>query len=482
MNTNERWTPRVWGTLIVLCAALFMDGLDLSMVGVTLPSIGHDLGMSTSALQWVVSGYVLGYGGLLLLGGRAADLMGRREVFLVALGVFAAASLFGGLVDSGGLVIASRFIKGASAAFTAPAALSLIVTTFPEGPQRNKALGIFSATAASGFSLGLVISGLLTEIGWRWAFLLPFPIATIALFAGIRLIPHQPAPPRAERRYDSAGAIVGTGSLSLLVYTVTQAADAGWGSARTIGSLAGVVVMAVAFLIIESRSAAPLVRLGIFTNGNVSRANIGALLFFGAYTGFQFVLTLYLQDLLGWSALTVAMALLPSSLMVILGSTQMPRLFARFGPAKIMAGGFIAYVAGYALLLRIGLQTSYAPVLLPSVVLVGIGFVLCFSSSTVAGTMNVRDEEQGLASGLVQTSLQIGGAIVLAVVTAVVTSGSHGAADAHGQLEGYRTGIAVVVGVALLGFVISLFGVITEQRSRIAPHPESADAASLPVG
>lgn len=187
-TTEGRWTPRLWGTLLVLCAAMFLDALDVSMVGVALPSIGSELGLSTSTLQWIVSGYILGYGGLLLLGGRTADLLGRRQVFLVALGVFALASLLGGLVDSGPLLIASRFIKGLSAAFTAPAGLSIITTTFAEGPLRNRALSIYTTCAATGFSMGLVLSGLLTEASWRLTMLLPAPIALIALFAGLKLL------------------------------------------------------------------------------------------------------------------------------------------------------------------------------------------------------------------------------------------------------------------------------------------------------
>src|SRR3954453_20206645 len=188
-RTEERWTPLQWGTLLVLCAALFLDALDVSMVGVALPSIGSDLHLSTSSLQWIVSGYVLGYGGLLLLGGRTADLLGRRRGFLIALAVFAVASLLGGLVDSGPLLIATRFIKGVSAAFTAPTGLSIITTTFAEGRMRNKALAIYTVFGASGYSSGLIFGGLMTGIGWRWTFLMPVPVAIIALFAGLSLIP-----------------------------------------------------------------------------------------------------------------------------------------------------------------------------------------------------------------------------------------------------------------------------------------------------
>ena len=223
---------RAWGALLVLCGALFLDALDVSMVGVALPSIKSDLGLSTSSLQWIVSAYVLGYGGFLLLGGRAADLLGRRKVFLISLGVFAVASVLGAFVDDGSLLIATRFIKGVAAAFTAPAGLSIITTTFAEGRARNKALSIYTATGATGFSLGLVIGGLLTEAGWRWVFLLPAPVALIALIAGLRLVPDSGRAPRIGRRgFDVSGAVTITAAMLLLVYTLVDAPNAGWASA-----------------------------------------------------------------------------------------------------------------------------------------------------------------------------------------------------------------------------------------------------------
>src|SRR5918994_7677321 len=228
---------RAWITLLVLCGVLFLDGLDVSMVGVALPSIDSDLNLSTSTLQWVVSGYVLGYGGLLLLGGRTADLLGRRRVLIAALAVFAFASLLGALVDSGPLLIAARFIKGASAAFTAPAGLSIITTSFAEGPARNRALGIYAATGASGFSLGLVLGGVLTTAGWRWTFLLPFPIAAALLAAAWRVIRPDPPLARREGRFDIAGAVSVTGAMLALVFGISGAPDAGWTSAQTIVAL-----------------------------------------------------------------------------------------------------------------------------------------------------------------------------------------------------------------------------------------------------
>ena len=462
-----RWSPRLWGTLVVLCAALFLDALDVSMVGVALPSIRTDLDLSTSALQWVVSGYVLGYGGLLLLGGRAADLLGRRRVFLIALAVFAVASLLGGLVDDGGLLIATRFVKGVAAAFTAPAGLSIITTTFKEGHERNRALSIYTTCGASGFSLGLVLSGLLTEAGWRWTFLMPFPLALLALFAGIKLIPQQATPAREGRGYDLAGAVTATGGLLLLVYTVTQAQGVGWGSLRTAVSLILVAVLFTAFIRIEQRTAHPLVRLGIFRNGPVARANLGALALFGAYVGFQFIATLYLQTLLGWSALQTALGFLPAGVIVAASATRMGSLVDRFGTTKLMLVGFPAALLGYANFLRIGQHGDYLTVILPSMVLLGVHFALVFPSLNIQATSGVADAEQGLASGLVNTAFQVGGATVLAVVTAVATAGTVGGSRSA-QLNGYHHALAVVTGVALLGLLITVAGAV---RSRRAAEP-----------
>ncbi|TDT95896.1 EmrB/QacA subfamily drug resistance transporter [Streptomyces sp. 846.5] len=473
-TATTRWSPRLWGTLVVLCAALFLDALDVSMVGVALPSIRTDLHLNTTSLQWVVSGYVLGYGGLLLLGGRAADLLGRRRVFLAALAVFAVASLLGGLVNDGGLLIATRFVKGVAAAFTAPAGLSIITTTFPEGHQRNRALSIYTTCGASGFSLGLVLSGLLTEVGWRWTFLLPFPLALLALAAGSRLIPRQERPRREGRGYDLLGAVTGTGALLLLVYTVTQAQGVGWGSARTVLSLLGVAALFAAFVTVEQRTAHPLVRLGIFRNGLVARANVGALACFGAYVGFQFIATLYLQSLLGWSALQMALAFLPAGVLVAASATRMGALVDRFGTTKLMLLGFPAALLGYANFLRIGPHSDYVTVILPSMVLLGIHFALVFPSLNIQATDGVADSEQGLASGLVNTSFQIGGAVVLAVVTAVVTAGGGGSVRA--QLGADHNAVAVVAGVALLGLLVTAFGAMQDRRTA-----RTAAAAAYPV-
>jgi EmrB/QacA subfamily drug resistance transporter len=468
------WSPRLWAILVVLCGALFLDALDVSMVGVALPSIRAALGLTTSSLQWVVSGYVLGYGGLLLLGGRAADLLGRRRVFLAALAVFAVASLFGGLVSSPGLLIAARFIKGAAAAFTAPAGLSIITTTFAEGPQRNRAVSIYSAFGASGFSLGLVLSGLLTQVSWRWTLLLPAPVALLVLVAAIRLIPREISRVRRTRRFDLPGAVTVTAAMLLLVWAVVGAPQAGWASARTLGSFAGAAALLAAFVMIERRSPDPLLPLGIFRSASLTRANFGAVVLFGSYVSFQFLVTQYLQISSGWSALTTALAFLPAGILVVMLSPRTGSLLDRFGPARIVAVALGCLVVGYAWFLRIGPQPDYPAVILPAVLLIGAAFGLGFSSLNVAATAGVADEEQGLASGILQTSFQVGGAIVLAIVTAVVDArGGNRLASPATMLAAYRPALEVIAGVAALGVVVAVSG-LTPGSARKAAAREAA--------
>ena len=481
-DPSLRWSPRLWAILIVLCGALFLDGLDVSMVGVALPDIRNALGLSTSSLQWVVSGYVLGYGGLLLLGGRAADLLGRRRVFLAALAVFAVASLFGGLVSSPELLIGARFVKGIAAAFTAPAGLSLLTTTFHEGPMRNRAISIYSAFGASGFSLGLVLSGLLTEVSWRLTLLVPAPVALLTLIAAIRFIPRSEddgeRASRSGRKFDIPGAVTVTGAMLLLVYTVVDAQQAGWGSARTIGSFAAVVAALVGFAVIERRSADPLVPLGIFRSGALTRANIGAMTLFGSYVSFQFLVTQYLQNLAGWTALSTALAFLPAGIVVAILSTRMSSIIGRFGPARVTVFAFISLVAGYAVFLRVGVSPDYPAVILPAVVLIGIAFGLGFSSLSLAATAGIPDSEQGLAASLFQTSFQVGGAIVLAVVTAVVDAGGASRiTTAQATLGAYRPALAVITAISALGALTALSGLLPARRRSAAARPALALAA-----
>ncbi|WP_246518470.1 MFS transporter [Thermocatellispora tengchongensis] len=460
-GTGERWGARLWGALTVLCAVIFLDALDVSMVGVALPSIQADLGMTTSSLQWVVSGYVLGYGGLLLLGGRTADLLGRRRVFLAALAVFAVASLLGGVVDDGALLIAARFLKGISAAFTAPAALSIITTTFAEGPARNRALSIFTACGASGFSLGLVLSGLLTELGWRWTFLMPVPVAIIALVAGLKLLPR--GEERATGGHDLIGAVTITASMLLLVYGVVEAPEVGWGSPRTIATLAGAVALLAVFVLTEMRVRHPLVRLGILRSAPLVRANLGLVILFGSYVGFQFVAMQYFQNLLHWSALETALAFLPAGLLVAVTSTKMGDLADRFGTQRLIAVGAVALAGGYGIFLGVDADPGLG-MILPGMVLLGIAFALSFPSLNIQATNGVADDEQGLASGLLNTSGQVGGAIVLAVVTAVMTSNS--AADPIG---GIRAAVVVSAILALIGLGIAVTGLRSARRPQPVP-------------
>jgi MFS family permease len=471
----------LWGTLVVLCGALFLDALDISMVGVALPSIRTDLGMTTSALQWVVSGYVLGYGGLLLLGGRAADLLGRRRVLIAALAVFAVGSVLGGLVSTPELLIAARFVKGVAAAFTAPAALSIITTTFAEGPARNKALSIFAVTGASGFSLGLVISGLLTGIGWRWPLLLPGPIALVVLIAALRFVPNDARPDRGGQGYDLGGAITSTAAMLLLVYTIVQAPQAGWVSPMTLGSFAVVIALLVAFVLIERRSPHPLVRLGILRSGSLVRANLGATMFFGSYVGFQFVVMQYMQRLVGWSALQTALAFLPAAVIVAASSTKMAAVVDRFGTPRLIFVGFVALVAGYAFFLGVDVKPDLVGVILPCMILIGISCALCFTSLNIQATSGVRNEEQGLASGLLNTFMQVGGAIGLAVVTAVVAANetTAGKGTPEELLASYFPGLVVVAIIAALGVLISLSGILAlrkEKRAAVRADWEMANA------
>jgi EmrB/QacA subfamily drug resistance transporter len=469
------YSPRTWGLLLVLCGAFCLDNLDVSMVGVALPSIGHALSLSTSELQWVVSGYVLGYGGLLLLGGRTTDIVGRRRVFLLAMSVFAIASILGGVANDGSVLIATRFVKGIGAAFTVPAGLSLLTTTFPQGPARNKALGIYASFAAVGFAGGLVVGGLLTELGWRWTFLVPGPLAALLVVAGMRLIPRdRPAAAGERPSFDIAGAVSVSAAMLLLVRTVVTAPEHGWGDPQTLVGFAVTALLLVAFLALESRVRSPLVRLGILRSGPLVRANIGAATLFGCYIAFQFIATLYLQSLLGWSALETGLAFLPAGAITFFGAPRVGLLVNRVGTAPVIAAGFVAFTAAFVLFLRIGESPTYLGTIAPTMVLCGIGYALCLPALNMQATDGIADREQGLASGLLNTSFQIGGAVVLAAITAIVTSKAGGSTDPSVVLAAYRPAIAVIAGLAAVGFLVSLSGVVGRRRGTVeAPAAES---------
>jgi MFS family permease len=475
--TGSDWSRATWALLVVLCGALFLDGLDISMVGVALPSIGTDLHMSPGSLQWIVSAYVLGYGGLLLLGGRAADLIGRRPVFLTAVAVFGVASLVSAFMSNDTALIALRLIKGASAAFTVPAGLSIITTTFAEGTARNRALSIYTVCGASGFSLGLVFGGVLTELGWRATLVAPAPVALLIVAVGYRLLPRVPRERLTLAHLDLAGAFTSTASLLVLVYAVVEAPSRGWGSVATIGLLAASAALMTAFVVIERRHPRPLVRLGILRSGSLVHANISGAVMFGGYVAFQFVVTLYLQNSLGWSPLSMALGFLPAGLLVMASATRMGAVLERVDTAVLIFGGLLALLAGYVLFLRVSPSMSYANFLLPTMLLLGVGFALAFPSINAQATAGVAEHEQGLASGLVNTSIQVGGAVVLAVVTAIIGDKP---TTVHGELlPGMATTIAVVVGVSSVGLLLT--GAVVLSRRRAARREFAAMAVPVPV-
>jgi MFS family permease len=460
---------RAWALLLVLCGAVFLEGLDVSMMGVALPEIRAEMDMSTGALQWVVSAYVLGYGGFVLLGGRAADLLGRRRMFLLWLGVFVAFSGLGGLATEGWMVLVARFVKGVSAGFLAPAGLSIITTSFAEGPARNKALLVYAGTAAAGFSLGMVAGGLLTAIDWRWVFFAPVVVATAVLVAATRLIPDTGRPAALAGGFDVRGAVTVTAAMLLLVFAVVQATETSVG--RTVATVAVSALLFAAFVAIERRAAAPLLRLGLFRSAPLVRANVGIMLFVGAFVAFQFIVVLYLQELRGWSALETGLALTVVGIDAVLAPTLTPRMVQRFGTVPVIVGGMVLAVAGYALFLPLGSDWSYG-VMLPTLLLVGVAFALAFGTLTIAATDGVAEADQGVASGLVNMSLQFGSAVGLAVATAVnVAATADGSPDA--LLDGYRAALIVPVVAAALGTLVMAPGLRLRTDAR---EPESARA------
>ncbi len=480
---------RAWALLLVLCGTIFLEGADVAMMAVAIPSIRADLGLATDTAAWVVSGYVLGYAGFTLLGGRAADLLGRRRMFLLWLTVFLAFSGLGGFATDGWMLVVARFVTGVSAAFMTPAALSLITTSYPEGPQRDKALLVFAGTGAGGFSLGLVVGGLLTELGWRWVFFAPVLLAAALLLAAVRLIPRQEAPSAARRGFDLPGALTAAGAMLLAAYAVVRLEHGLDGWQLTTAAAFAAVLLAAVFVTVERRSAAPLVRLGILRTGSVVRADLGALLFVGAFFGFQFVVTLYLQELRGWSSFQTAVALVIMGCDAVLAPTLTPKLVARFGNARVIVGGFALAVVAYGMFLRVGLDWPY-PAMLPTLFLAGTAFALAYGPLTIAATDGVADAEQGLAGGLLHTATQFGSAIGIAAVTAVYglaageSSGS--AADGAGSsgsapeetLSAFRTALTVPVGMVVLGLVLSLLSVRAARRAvRRASQVSSVSAS-----
>ncbi|MCU1657960.1 MAG: major facilitator superfamily 1 [Pseudonocardiales bacterium] len=449
---DTRWSKSVWALLVVLCGALFLDGLDVSMVGVALPSIGRGLHLSARALQWIVSGYVLGYGGMLLLGGRTSDLLGRRSVFLVAVSVFASASVVSAFMTNDLALVALRFIKGAGAAFTVPAGLSILTTTFEEGPARNKAFSIWTACGATGFSSGLVFGGLLTELGWRATFLVPGPIGLALVAAGAKVIPRAARLPARLHHFDLPGALISTAGLMLLVFTLVEAPADGWARPHILVLLAASIALLLAFVAIEARHPTPLVRLSILRSPRLAHANVCGAVMAGSYFAFQFITTLYLQDSLGWSPIEMAAAFLPTGVLVGISSIWLEQILDRIDSMVLIMAGLTFFVAAYAWFLHAKIGDPYLAFMLPSMLLLGLGFACTFPAVTAQATSGVDDSEQGLASGLVNTCMQIGGALVLAVVSGIV-GGGRGTPARGTPLPQLSTAIVVVLAVAAAGAV-----------------------------
>ncbi|MER6144141.1 MFS transporter [Streptomyces sparsogenes] len=445
---------RAWGVLFVLCGAIFLEGIDVAMLNVALPSIRADLGMSTGELQWVMSAYVVGYGGFMLLGGRAADLFGRRRMFLFWLTVFLLFSGLGGFADDGPTLIVARFVTGVAAAFMTPAGLSIITTGFEEGPQRDKALLVYSGTAAGGFSVGLVVGGLLTSADWRWVFYAPVVLSFLVLVAALALLPASERPDRTGQRVDLLGASTVTGAIVLLVLGVERAAHAGVG--QTLATLGAGLVLLVVFVLAERRAAEPLVRLGIFRSGPLVRANLSALLFSGGFFGFQFIAVLYLRELRGWSTVETSLALLVIGIDAALSPTLTPRLVSRFGNARVIFGGLVLAAVAYALFLPVGADWTYAA-MFPAFITLGLAFSLAYGPLTIVATEGVEEEEQGLAGGLLYTSFQFGAALGLSTVTAVNVAATDGGSP-RALLDGYHAALLVPLAAAALAALISAFG------------------------
>jgi EmrB/QacA subfamily drug resistance transporter len=455
--------PRRWLALALLCGAFFMVILDAAIVTVALPSIQRDLGFSEGSLQWVVSAYALTFAGLLLLGGRAADLLGRRRVFVVGLVVFTAASLLCGLAWSPAALIGARALQGVGAAIMTPTALSIIMTTFQEGPERHKALGIWGSLGGVGATAAWLIGGpLVSGPGWEWIFFINVPVGVFAL-ALCPVLLHESKAATAERSYDPAGALTITGALVLLVYAVVEAPTEGWASARTIALLALSAALAVAFVLVESRQRAPLVPLRILRRRTIVGAN-GVMLFFGACVyGMPFVLTLYTQQVLGYSPVKFGLTSLVFPVCAAIGSISGQALVQRLGFRPVAAAGMALMTAGSLLLTGVSVGGTYFGDVFLGLLVFGPGVGLAFVTASIAALAGIPDREAGLASGLSNTSFQIGAALGVAVVSTVSVTRTTDffAANPHasrllGLTEGFQSAFLACAIVAAAGAVVAL--------------------------
>src|SRR5881397_2113223 len=444
MTTYEEYLERRWTALILLCAAQFVVVLDASIVNVALPSIGKGLHFSEQNLAWVVNAYVIAFGGFLLLGGRAADLLGRRRVFMAGLVVVAVASLAAGFATNQGQLIAARAAQGLGAAIISPAALSIVTTLFKDGAERNKALGAWGAVAGSAGAAGVLLGGILTDgLGWEWVLWVNVPVSLVALALTRGLIPES----RSEsetRHFDAAGAVSVTAGLSVLAYALLDASSAGWGSTKIVGLLALSVALIGAFVAIERRSEAPLVPFRIFRLRTLTGANVVGILLGASLFSMFFFISLYMQQVLGYSAIHAGLSYLPLAVTIIVAAGLGGQLVTRFGFKPILAAGMLFVAGGLFWFSQVSVGGGFLTDILGPSLLAAIGLGFGFVTSTIAAVSGVEEREQGLASGLINTSQQIGGALGLAVLSTIATSrtdnvmAAGGANLTHALTEGFQ--------------------------------------------
>ncbi|MFI6654800.1 MFS transporter [Streptomyces sp. NPDC050523] len=447
---------RRWYALGLLCVAGFMVILDAQIVLLALPSVADGLGLSADGAQWVMSAYLLSFGGLLLLGGRTADLLGRRRVFMTGTLLFGLSSLLCGLAWTAGVLVAARAVQGVSAALMAPSALSLLVSTFEEGHERNKALAIWSGSGGFGATAALLIGGPLTDaLGWQWVFFLNVPVAA-ALLALTPLLLRESRTESRARSFDPAGALAVTAALVACVYAVVDAPRAGWLSARTTGLLVASVLLAMVFIRIESRATAPLVPLRLLRARTVSGGNLVVFLLGASAFGMSYTLSQYGQGVLGYSPLRFGLCNVVMPVGAVAGSSVGQALVTRLGARPVAAGGLALVGAGSALLARVPVDGGFARDLLPGLLLFGPGLGACAVAGAIAALTGVREEDSGVASGINTAAFQIGGAFGVAVVTSVALSWTNGPGRLAALTTGYRAGFAACVVLAATGLVCAL--------------------------
>ena len=417
-------SPRVnpWLVLVLVCLAQFMVVLDATITNVALPTIKLDLGMSDTELQWVVNAYTLMFGGFLLLGGRAGDLIGRKKVFLAGLVLFTAASFLCALATSSTFLILARGLQGLGAALVSPAALSIVTATFKEGADRTKALGVWAAIAVGGGAVGLLLGGILTQtLSWQWIFLVNVPVGIAAFLLSLRFVPES-RDEHAHRSFDLAGAVTVTTGLIALVYGIVRSAELGFGSGEVLGIIALAVALLVSFVVIESRSAEPLVRLSIFSVRTVRGSNAAMFVVACGMFALFFFNTLFVQNVLGYTPIESGLAFLPFTAGIIIGSVISQSLIPRLGAREVPIIGLVIAALGMLLFLRLGPESTYVADILPGIMLTSIGLGLTFVPVTLIATSGMPVDDAGLASGLFNTSQQVGGALGLAILSTIAAN------------------------------------------------------------